>query len=56
MKTFWGFFTLSVLGAQSIDLIAHPYATLGTEKYLTASISSGDLDNDGDLDLSLIHI
>ena len=51
MKIFWGFFTLSILGAQSIDLIAHPYAALGTEKYLTASISSGDLDNDGDLDI-----
>ena len=51
MKTFWVFFILSGLRAQSIDLIAHPYATLGTEKNLTASISSGDLDNDGDIDI-----
>ena len=29
----------------------HPYGQLGTKKNLTSSISIGDIDKDGDLDL-----
>ena len=38
------------LNAQSVVLKKHPYATLGVDTYLTASTSSGDLDNDGKTD------
>ena len=51
MKYLWGIFLLCYVDAQSIDLKNHPYATLGVDKYLTASTSLGDLDNDGDLDI-----
>ena len=36
--------------AQERRLVAHPYARLGAEANLTASISLGDVDGDGDLD------
>ena len=42
---------MGTLCCQSIKLVEHPYATLGTKKLLTASTSSGDLDNDGDMDI-----
>ena len=51
MKYFWGFFLLCYVDAQSIVLKKHPYATLGVDTYLTASTSTGDLDNDGDIDI-----
>ena len=42
---------LCYVDAQSIVLKKHPYATLGVDTYLTASTSTGDLDNDGDIDI-----
>ena len=42
--------SLSLVGAQGI-FTTHPYGILGTQKNLSASISLGDLDQDGDLDI-----
>ena len=48
MKIVALFFIL--LGAEERVLVTHPFATLGSESNLTASISLGDVDGDGDLD------
>ena len=51
MKLLWGLLLFSVINAQSVNLTKHPYATLGTDTYLSASTSTGDIDNDGDIDI-----
>ncbi len=43
-------FLFILLGAEERVLVTHPFATLGRESNLTASISLGDVDGDGDLD------
>ena len=47
---------LGYVDAQSVTLEKHPYALLGVDTYLTARTSIVDLNEDGDMDLSLIHI
>lgn len=44
------FFVAGVTEAEERRLVTHPYARLGAEANLTASISLGDVDGDGDLD------
>ena len=51
MKLLWGLLLFSVINAQSVNLTKHSYATLGTDTYLSASTSTGDIDNDGDIDI-----
>ena len=43
-------FSLGFTTAQD-QFKTHPYGQLGTKKNLTSSISIGDIDKDGDLDL-----
>ena len=51
MKLLWGLLLFSGINAQSVNLTKHPYATLSTDTYLSASTSTGDIDNDGDIDI-----
>ena len=44
------FFLAIVTEIEPRRLESHPYGTLGSASNLTASISLGDIDNDGDLD------
>ena len=44
------FFLSRFAAAEERRLVTHPYARLGAEANLTASISLGDVDGDGDLD------
>ncbi len=55
MKLLWGLLLFSIINAQSVNLTKHPYATLGTDTYLSASTSTGDIDNDGDIDIIIAN-